>query len=151
MHKTVHGTYCAFLHCLVEIIIETNVQFFFWATMYICTCIPVSRLTLQLCLASFMPGIISALEVFFKNDMRYINSRFTYLLTYLLEEQEVVRESGIETHNLIQCLVGAQRSSPQMRPGSLWPLLQGSCTLYAHHATGSSVATAASNIFLAFR
>jgi len=26
---------------------------------------------------------ISALEVFFKNDMRYINSRFTYLLTYL--------------------------------------------------------------------
>jgi len=25
----------------------------------------------------------SALEVFLKNDMRYINSRFTYLLTYL--------------------------------------------------------------------
>jgi len=25
----------------------------------------------------------SALEVFFKNDMRYINSRFTYLLTYM--------------------------------------------------------------------
>jgi len=30
---------------------------------------------------------ISALEVFFKNDMRYINSRFTYLLTYLLIDQ----------------------------------------------------------------
>jgi len=28
-------------------------------------------------------GFFSALEVFFKNDMRYINSRFTYLLTYL--------------------------------------------------------------------
>jgi len=27
-------------------------------------------------------NVTSALEVFFKNDMRYINSRFTYLLTY---------------------------------------------------------------------
>jgi len=30
-------------------------------------------------------NVTSALEVFFKNDMRYINSRFTYLLTYLLK------------------------------------------------------------------
>jgi len=28
-------------------------------------------------------NVTSALEVFFNNDMRYINSRFTYLLTYL--------------------------------------------------------------------
>jgi len=27
-------------------------------------------------------NVTSALEVFFKNDTRYINSRFTYLLTY---------------------------------------------------------------------
>jgi len=31
----------------------------------------------------------SALEVFFKNDMRYINSRFTYLLTYLLSKNVI--------------------------------------------------------------
>jgi len=53
-----------------------------WAFVHNCAFYNITFVNLYVPVEQYYSIASSALEVFFKNDMRYINSRFTYLLTF---------------------------------------------------------------------
>ena len=65
-------------------------------------------------------GLPSALEVFFINDMRYINPRFTYLLTYLLTRPKTVTHPSTNRarRNVTSFIRGTTLSITPRLPGT---------------------------------